>query len=94
MRGMRIEYHNTVATDEAGHICQIVHRVESESKAPYLVGLALLGGARELADVLEVVVGKHGIVVDLEVDNRGFEYKNIRNLHGNSFSLLKKKTVK
>jgi len=61
-----VEDDNAVSADEARHVGQVIDGVEAKSKPADLVGLRLLGGAVQLRDVLEVIVGERGVVVNPE----------------------------
>ena len=69
MSRLWIEDDDTVTTDEAGDVGEVVDCVEAESEATDLVCLALLRCSTQLANVLEIVVRKDGVVVNLHCKN-------------------------
>ena len=69
IRRVRVEYCDAVATDKAGNVSQVVDGVEAESEATDLVSLTLFRCSAQLANVLEIVVRKDGVVVNLHCKN-------------------------
>ena len=69
MSRLRIEDDDTVTTDEAGNVSEVVDCVEAETEATDLVSLTFLRRSAQLANVLEIVVRKDGVVVNLHCKN-------------------------